>query len=48
MIIDTVDPKSSQRLMPAIEELSLLIKEKLKGETEIFYLEKDRDEIVID
>ena len=48
MIIETVDPKSSQRLMPAIEELSLLIKEKLKGETEIFYLEKDRDEIVID
>ena len=34
--------------MPAIEELALLIKEKLKGETEIFYLEKDRDEIVID
>ena len=48
MIIETVDPKSSQRLMPAIEELALLIKEKLKGETEIFYLEKDRDEIVIE
>lgn len=30
MIIETVDPKSSQRLVPAIEELALLIKENLK------------------
>ena len=48
MIIETVDPKSKDRLTQAIEELSELIKQHLKAETKIYYLEKDNDEIVID
>lgn len=48
MIIETVDPKSKERLTQAIEELSELIKQHLKAETKIYYLEKDNDEIVID
>ena len=48
MIIETVDPKSKERLVQAIEELSELIKQHLKAETKIYYLEKDNDEIVID
>lgn len=48
MIIETVDPKSKERLTQAIEELSELIKQHLKAETNIYYLEKDNDEIVID
>ena len=48
MIIETVDPKSKEILTQAIEELSELIKQHLKAETKIYYLEKDNDEIVID
>lgn len=48
MIIETVDPKSKERLVQAIEELSELIKQHLKAETKIYYLEKDNDSIVID
>ena len=48
MIIETVNPKSKERLTQAIEELSELIKQHLKAETKIYYLEKDNDEIVID
>lgn len=48
LIIETIDPKSKERLNAAIDELSKLIKENLNGDTEIFYLEKDNDQIVIE
>lgn len=48
LVIETVDPRSKERLESAIEELAKLISEKLHAQTAIYYLEKDNDEIAID